>query len=192
MMRTTPTAMENDRLPGAHWLWSPNQDARPRNSVVDTIVIHGISLPAGTFGHGMVERLFTNRLPPSNEPSMISAAAMRVSSHLLIDRIGVITQFVAFNRRAWHAGPSFLEGRECVNDFSVGIELEGTDDCPYTPAQYNQLGVVCDWLRGSFPAIARHRIVGHSMIAPGRKTDPGPAFDWDCFLPGPKGGRQIS
>lgn len=183
-MRTTLAAMGNDRLPDARWLCSPNQDARPPHSVVDTIVVHGISLPAGTFGHGMVERLFTNRLPASSEPSMIAAAAACVSSHLLIDRIGAVTQFVGFGRRAWHAGASSLDGREDVNDFSVGIELEGTDDCPYTPAQYSQLSAVCGWLRNVYPAILAHRIVGHATIAPGRKTDPGPAFDWDRLFAG--------
>lgn len=174
--------MKDGRFLDARWLASPNADARPSGCVIDTIIIHGISLPAGTFGHGMIARLFINQLPASIHPSMMAAANMQVSAHFLIDRIGCLTQFVAIDRRAWHAGRSRFDGRERVNDFSVGVEIEGTDDCPYTPSQYRQLARLCRWLQHHYPAITDQRIVSHTYIAPGRKTDPGPAFDWCWFF----------
>lgn len=165
-------------LDHARRLPSPNQDDRPPGTVVDLLVVHGISLPPGEFGTGQVEALFQNRLDPSAHPYFAGIAELRVSAHLLIARDGSVTQFVPFLARAWHAGVSSFGGRERCNDFSVGVELEGTDDIPYTEAQYRRLAGVTLALMERFPAIGRQRLVGHSDIAPGRKTDPGPAFDW--------------
>lgn len=173
---------DDDWLPDARWLASPNCDDRPADEVIDTVVVHGISLPAGTFGHDMIARLFTNRLPHSSDPSIAAAASARVSAHVLIDRVGHLMQFVGFARRAWHAGRSHFDGRDRVNDFAVGIELEGADHCAYTPAQYCRLVDLCSRLQRCFPRISDQRIVSHALIAPGRKTDPGPAFDWPWFF----------
>src|SRR5699024_3387841 len=135
----------------------------------------------GSFGGGHVDALFSNTLDAAAHPYFAQVAAVRVSAHALITRTGTITQYVGFDERAWHAGRSHLGARAAVNDFSIGIELEGTDDCPYTPAQYRQLGRLAAVLMRHYPGIVRSRIVGHSDIAPGRKTDPGPAFDWRWF-----------
>lgn len=148
---------------------------------VDTLVVHGITLPPGHFGGGHVHALFANQLDPTAHPYCAQVAAMRVSAHALIERSGAMTQFVSFNDRAWHAGRSSFAGRDAVNDFSVGIELEGTDDCPYAAAQYRALAQLAAALMRYYPALTRSRVVGHSAIAPGRKTDPGPAFDWHWF-----------
>ncbi len=169
-------------LPEARRLPSPNQDARPPEAVVDLLVIHGISLPAGSFGGPWIEHLFLNRLPAHRHPLFGEIHRLRVSSHLLIRRDGTLLQFVPLERRAWHAGVSSFRGRIRCNDFSVGIELEGTDDRPYTEAQYRTLARTAARIRRHFPAITPDRIVGHSDIAPGRKTDPGPAFDWPRFF----------
>lgn len=157
---------------------SPNCNARPARVVVDLAVIHGISLPPGIFGSGDIERLFTNTLDCAARPEYAALQDLRVSAHLLIDREGLTTQFVALPERAWHAGVSSFQGRPNCNDFAIGIELEGCDDIPYTTAQYAALGAVLAALRNAFPEITRDRIVGHSEVAPQRKTDPGPAFDW--------------
>jgi AmpD protein len=157
---------------------SANCNERPPGSVVELLVVHNISLPAGLFGGGYIEALFTNRLDCAADPSFGELAGLEVSAHLLIDRAGVVTQFVGFDQRAWHAGKSRFEGRENCNDFSIGIELEGTDLLPYTDAQYAALAAVTRLLLQRYPALAPRRIVGHSDIAPDRKTDPGPAFDW--------------
>ena len=157
---------------------SPNCDARPVDCDIDLLVVHGISLPAGEFGTRHVRALFLNRLDPVAHPDFAAIAGVRVSAHLVIDRRGVITQYVPFSMRAWHAGVSTHCGREGCNDFSVGVELEGSDDVPYTGAQYESLASVARVLMQRWPAINAERIVGHSDIAPGRKTDPGPAFDW--------------
>ena len=158
---------------------SPNCDERPTAAVVELVVVHGISLPPGEYGGGWVEALFTNRLDPAAHPYFAEIADLRVSAHLLIDREGQVTQFVPLNRRAWHAGASCFQGRERCNDFAVGIELEGEDEIPYTDAQYARLAEVIAALCEAYPALTAERIVGHADIAPGRKTDPGPAFDWD-------------
>lgn len=160
---------------------SPNQDARPDGVAVDTLVVHGITLPPGQFGRGQVDALFGNRLDVGVHPYYAAIAHLRVSAHLLIARTGCITQYVGFDARAWHAGRSMFDGRAAVNDFGVGIELEGTDDCPYAPAQYHALACCAAALLARYPALTPARIVGHSDIAPGRKTDPGPAFDWAVF-----------
>lgn len=168
-------------LAGVRHCPSPNCNQRPPGTTVDALIVHGITLPPGQFGGGYIDALFTNRLAASAHPYFARVAALRVSAHVLIRRTGCVTQYASFNARAWHAGRSQLAGRAAVNDFAVGIELEGTDDCPYTPAQYRQLGRLAAALMQYYPALTRRRIVGHSDIAPGRKTDPGPAFDWLWF-----------
>jgi N-acetyl-anhydromuramoyl-L-alanine amidase len=157
---------------------SPNFNQRPAGQTIDLLVIHNISLPAGEFGGGFIEQLFTNCLDCSAYSSFAELRDMEVSAHLLIDRHGAVTQFVAFDQRAWHAGKSHFVGRDNCNDFSIGIELEGTDKLPYTDAQYHNLAAVTRALLAHFPTMHADRIVGHNTIAPERKTDPGPAFDW--------------
>lgn len=166
------------RFPDARWVPSPNRDDRPEGVAVDAVVLHAISLPPNRFGGDGVERLFTNRLHPAAHPYFREIAALRVSAHLFIRRDGELVQFVSCNERAWHAGRSRLGARERCNDFSVGIELEGSDDLPFTEAQYACLAPVIRALTRAYPAIDHERIVGHSDIAPDRKTDPGPCFDW--------------
>jgi N-acetyl-anhydromuramoyl-L-alanine amidase len=157
---------------------SDNFNQRPAATAVDLLVIHNISLPPGQFGGGFIEALFTNRLDCTADPAFADLAGLRVAAHLLIDRDGRVTQFVPLYARAWHAGQSRFEGRDNCNDFSIGIELEGTDEVPYTDAQYRELAAVTAALLRHFPGIVPDRIVGHSDIAPARKTDPGPSFDW--------------
>ena len=157
---------------------SPNSDERPTGCDVDLIVVHGISLPPGRYGEGYVHRLFTNTLDSTVHRYFEGIAKLRVSAHLLIERGGATTQFVALNRRAWHAGQSSHRGREACNDFSVGIELEGIDDEPYETAQYARLCEIIAVILAAWPHIDRTCLVGHSDVAPGRKTDPGSAFDW--------------
>ena len=159
-------------IPSAHC------DDRPVNLSIDMIVIHNISLPPGVFGTGRIEQFFTGQLDSSAHPYFATITQLTVSAHLLIDRCGVVTQFVPFSQRAWHAGQSSFQGRERCNDFSIGIELEGTDDLAYEKIQYERLVNIIELLMISYPSITRERIVGHSDIAPGRKTDPGPFFDW--------------
>jgi len=165
-------------LRGVRRVDSPNFDARPPDTRPDLIVVHGISLPPGSFGGPWIDQLFTNVLPGDAHPYFATVNAMRVSSHLLVRRDGEITQYVKFTDRAWHAGTSCYEGREACNDFSVGIELEGVDTLPYEDVQYQALAAVVGALCAAYPGLSPDRIVGHSDIAPGRKTDPGPAFDW--------------
>ena len=157
---------------------SPHADARPADMPVSLIVIHGVSLPPGEFGGSWVEDFFCGRLDESIHPYFRQIADLRVAPHLLIRRDGSLSQFVACGRRAWHAGVSEWRGRRDCNDFSVGIELEGTDSLPYTDAQYARLAPVIKALRVRYPGIDDTAVVGHCDIAPGRKTDPGPAFDW--------------
>jgi len=161
--------------PGIRHAPSPNHDARPAGADVSLLVIHNISLPPGQFGGPYIEQLFTNRLDTRAHPWFARLAGLRVSAHFLIRRSGAIVQFVATDKRAWHAGVSCYAGRTRCNDFSIGIELEGTDTLPYTDAQYATLAALTRLLRTRHPlATAR----GHVHIAPGRKTDPGTAFDW--------------
>ena len=162
-------------LTGIRRLVSPNFDARPLGESVSLIVIHGISLPPGRFGGGCIEQLFCNTLNPAADPYFESIADLRVSSHFLIDRAGMTTQFVSCQARAWHAGSSQFAGRSRCNDFSIGIELEGTDVDPYEDDQYRSLNALLRTLVRAFPVRA---VAGHSEIAPGRKTDPGAAFKW--------------
>jgi AmpD protein len=157
---------------------SPNCDDRPRGVEPDLIVVHGISLPPGEFGGPWIDRLFTNALPADGHPYFAEVAGLRVSSHLLIRRSGEVVQYVPFHRRAWHAGVSSWAGRERCNDFSIGIELEGADHSPYESTQYAMLARVITVLCRSYPQLTPDRVVGHSDIAPGRKSDPGPSFDW--------------
>ena len=175
--RTRPS-IDAGWLRGARRLPSGNANERPDPGEISLLVIHNISLPPGRFGGGFVEQLFLNCLDCTMHPYFERLQGLRVSAHLLIDRRGRLTQFVPFDRRAWHAGESRFEGRPHCNDFSVGIELEGTDERPYTRAQYARLVRVTRALMRAYPAITAGRIVGHADIAPGRKTDPGPAFDW--------------
>ncbi len=165
-------------LLGATQIVSPNHDARPPGVEADLIVVHGISLPPGEFGGPWIDRLFTNTLPVDAHPYFAEVAALTVSSHAVIKRTGAVTQYVKFTARAWHAGKSAYQGRTACNDFSVGIELEGTDTDPYEPVQYQALAELIAALCAAYPRLSADRIAGHSEIAPGRKTDPGPAFDW--------------
>lgn len=162
-------------LRGAKRIASPNCDQRPDGEAVSLIVIHAISLPPGAFGGDAIERLFTNRLDPSGHPYYAQICCLQVSAHFLIRRDGDLLQFVSCRQRAWHAGQSSWQGRQRCNDFSLGIELEGCDELPFTDAQYARLVALVGLLRAHFPIDA---VVGHSDIAPGRKTDPGPYFDW--------------
>ncbi len=166
---------------GVRQVISPNSDERPTGSEIDLLVIHNISLPPGEFGGPYIDALFTNTLDGAAHPFFHKISDLRVSSHLLINREGEVTQYVPFNRRAWHAGISCFKGRECCNDFSIGIELEGVDDTPYPILQYQCLAEIIRVLRNGWPTITGDRIVGHCDIAPQRKTDPGPAFDWQCL-----------
>ncbi len=170
-------------LIGVRQVLSPHFDARPANAVAELIVVHGISLPPAEFGGPWIDRLFTGNLPPDAHPYFKEAAApgRRVSAHVLVRRDGQIVQYVPFSSRAWHAGQSEYRGRPSCNDFSIGIELEGTDVIPYTEAQYAQLSRVVRALLATYPLLSSTHIAGHSDIAPGRKTDPGPAFDWPRF-----------
>lgn len=162
-------------LQGVLHLHSPNEEPRPEGSPVSLVVVHSISLPPGEYGGDAVERFFMNRLPADEHPYFAGIAGMRVSAHFFVRRSGRIVQFVGCDRRAWHAGRSAWQGRDNCNDYSVGIELEGVDDGPFEAAQYESLCALVDALRRRYPIAA---IVGHSHVAPGRKTDPGPGFDW--------------
>ncbi|PXX98454.1 1,6-anhydro-N-acetylmuramyl-L-alanine amidase AmpD [Halomonas sp. LBP4] len=171
-------------LSGARRVPSPNRDARPEGEV-SLLVLHSISLPPGQFGGEHIERLFTNRLDPKAHPYFAGIAELRVSAHLLIRRDGECVQFVPFGERAWHAGRSHWcdDGwpRTALNDFSIGIELEGDEVSPYTLAQYRALAATTVELLATYPALTGRRITSHARVAPLRKSDPGPAFDWAYF-----------
>jgi len=156
---------------------SPNKDARPDNTAIDLIVAHSISLPPGKYGGNAIEHFFQNQLDKNAHPYYEEIFEMQVSSHALIKRSGEIVQFVPFHERAWHAGQSSYQGRERCNDFSIGIELEGTDSDIFEDVQYQQLAQLINALQTAYPAISDH-ITGHSDISPGRKKDPGTGFDW--------------
>lgn len=164
--------------PGVRQVRSPNHNDRPLDTTIDLLVIHNISLPPGVFGTGLVHDLFLNQLDVSRDPWLEQLAGLRISAHFLIEREGQITQFVSCLQRAWHAGVSSFEGRLACNDFSIGIELEGTDETAFTAVQYTQLVQLTEWLRASYPLT---HVRGHSDIAPDRKTDPGPFFDWAAY-----------
>lgn len=163
---------------GVRFVASPNFDQRPAGAAVWLVLVHGISLPPGAFGGDGVLALFTNRLDPAAHPYYAGLAGLRVSAHFLIRRDGELVQFVACARRAWHAGASAWRGIARCNDFSIGVELEGADQVAYAPAQYARLAGLARALRRRYPI---RDIVGHADVAPGRKTDPGPAFDWPRF-----------
>lgn len=177
-----PGAVVEDWYPAARRVLSPNYNARPVLSDISLLVIHNISLPPGQFDGDAIERFFCNQLPADEHPYYAGIAHLTVSAHVLIRRDGEVIQFVPFSQRAWHAGASCHAGRENCNDFSIGIELEGADDLPYTDAQYARLVDLTHFLMAAFPQIQAERIVGHEHIAPERKTDPGPAFDWARYL----------
>jgi AmpD protein len=157
---------------------SPNFDERPPGAEITLLVVHNISLPPGQFGGTAIAELFTNRLDAAAHPYFATVVALRVSAHFLIGRDGTLTQFVSCAQRAWHAGASSWQGRPHCNDFSIGVELEGTDELPYEPVQYRVLARLTRALRRRYPIAD---LAGHQDIAPGRKTDPGPAFDWARF-----------
>ena len=161
---------------------SPNFNERPDPADINAIIIHGISLPPGEFGGPWIEALFQNRIQGDEHAYFERLKGMQVSSHLVIRRDGQIIQYVPLNKRAWHAGVSSLHGRENCNDFSIGIELEGTDTIPYEAAQYDSLAAVVRSMLKHYPAIKKESIVGHCDIAPGRKTDPGQVFEWERFF----------
>jgi AmpD protein len=167
-------------LAGGEYIPSPNFDDRPAGPI-ELLVIHNISLPPDEFGGDGIQRLFTNTLDAKVHPYYATIAGLRVSAHFLVRRDGHITQFVPCTKRAWHAGESLWQGRSCCNDFSLGIELEGSDAIPYTEAQYAALDQLTRALRAAYPICG---ITGHSDISPQRKTDPGPSFDWTRYLVG--------
>jgi len=177
-------SIESGVVGGALQVPSPNFNGRPENESVSLLVLHNISLPPAQFGGGYVERFFQNQLPVDDHPYFEEIKALQVSAHLFIARDGAVTQFVNLNARAWHAGLSQFDGRDQCNDFSIGIELEGTDDQPFTDTQYAVLVDLTKAIQLAYPEINSDRIAGHSDIAPGRKTDPGPCFDWPRFRKG--------
>jgi len=170
--------VKDGRLSHCRQRRSPNCDRRPAGQSISLLVIHNISLPPGRFGNRYIEDFFCNRLTVDAHPFFAQIACLHVSAHLVIDRLGKITQFVNFKDRAWHAGQSFFQDADNCNDFSIGIELEGTDTIPYTDIQYSLLVQVTQALIHAYPLLTAERIVGHCDIAPARKTDPGPLFDW--------------
>jgi AmpD protein len=186
LQRENAFSVDQHRLIQAKQISSPNCDARPEGAVVSLIVVHCISLPPGEFSPQPVEAFFCNTLPEEGHPFFAEIAGLCVSSHLYIERNGAVTQFVPFDHRAWHAGRSAFAGRSACNDFSIGIELSGAEDVPYTAAQYEALVGVIYALHAAYPETQAQPVVGHSDIAPGRKTDPGAAFDWqqlaDCGI----------
>lgn len=161
---------------------SPNFNSRPANASISLLVIHNISLPPKCFGNDYIEQFFQNSLPVDEHTYFKEIAHLQVSSHFLIKRSGAIVQFVSCNDRAWHAGQSTFLGEENCNDFSLGIELEGADDIDYESVQYRALVELTHAIQQAYPAISKERITGHEHIAPDRKTDPGPAFDWPAYL----------
>ena len=173
---------QGEWLTGVRSVPSPNCDSRPENTEIDLLVIHGISLPPKEYGGDFIDQLFTNNLDANAHPYFAEIHELRVSSHLLIDRKGNVTQYVPFIKRAWHAGESSFNGRKLCNDFAIGIELEGCDEETYCDDQYVTLAIITDLICQRWQKITKDRIVGHSDIAPGRKTDPGPAFDKNYYF----------
>lgn len=164
---------------------SPNFNDRPEHTTISLIVVHNISLPPNLFGSDDIERFFCNQLDVDKHPYFETIQSLKVSAHVLIKRTGETVQFVNFNDRAWHAGRSSFAGQDECNDYSIGIELEGADNLPFSKAQYLSLTTLIKALQQHYPAITNQRITGHSTIAPGRKTDPGPCFNWaylQCLL----------
>lgn len=174
--------IEQHRLTNAKQIPSPNYDDRPNPVDISLLVIHCISLPPGEFDNPYINQLFCNVLDPDAHQYFKEIYQLTVSAHLLIKRDGSCIQYVPFNKRAWHAGKSSYQGKERCNDFSIGIELEGTESIPYTEAQYIQLAEVIDSLLKAYPNLSKQQITGHSDIAPGRKNDPGASFDWQRII----------
>jgi AmpD protein len=160
---------------------SPNFSDRPANCLIDTLIVHNISLPPGKFGAGYIDQLFCNTLNCSEHEYFAQLEGVKVSAHILIERSGAMVQYVPFHKKAWHAGESEYKGRQACNDFSIGVELEGTDTEPFTQAQYQGLIVLTQVLIAHYSGLTTDRIVGHSDVAPNRKTDPGPCFDWHYY-----------
>ena len=181
-MQVIELEADHQWLKGIRRVPSPNCDERPAGAEISLLVVHGISLPPGQYGGPYIDQLFTNSLNPDEHPYFGKIHKLRVSSHLMINREGMITQYVPFHLRAWHAGESEFKGRKACNDFSIGIELEGCDDQPYEQVQYKILSEVIKAFENCWGDIKRECIVGHCDIAPGRKTDPGIAFDWKYFF----------
>jgi len=179
-------------LRGARPVVSPNFNQRPSGTAISLLVIHNISLPPGQYGGDHIEQFFTNQLDCTLDPFYKEIDGLEVSSHLLIKRTGEVVQFVPFSERAWHAGRSVFNSCEECNDFSIGIELEGVDDDPYTEAQYQSLAGITRSIMNEYPEINKNRITGHSDISPGRKTDPGESFDWKHFFVKLGGDRPVS
>lgn len=173
---------ESGLIEGVRYLPSPNHDERPDPTDISLLVVHNISLPPGEFGGPYIDQLFTNQLDGNAHPYFATICQLQVSAHVLIRRDGSLTQYVPFHLRAWHAGASCHDGRSRCNDFAIGVELEGTDEAPYETVQYQVLAELTQALMHRYPGITTERITGHEHIAPGRKTDPGPAFDWSAFL----------
>lgn len=186
-----PKLSEEGLLEGVRYIASPNWDERPAGCAVELLVIHYISLPPGEFGGPAIEQFFTNRLEPAAHPFFATIAELKASAHFLIRRDGKIIQFVPCAKRAWHAGESSWKGRSRCNDFSIGIEVEGDERVPFTPVQYRRLAALTYALKTRYPILD---ILGHSDIAPLRKTDPGPQFDWARYrtLIGKAGRRSTS
>lgn len=174
----SPRVSPEGLVEGAQFIASPNCDERPANAAIELLVIHAISLPPGEFGGNGIVELFTNRLDPAQHPYYASIAGLKVSAHFLIRRDGTLVQFVPCSLRAWHAGASSWRGRSRCNDFSLGIELEGSDAAPFEDAQYDELAALTRALRAAYPI---RDFIGHCDIAPGRKADPGPHFDWGRY-----------
>ena len=170
--------LDMNHLLDARQVSSPNCDERPDGCEISLVVVHGISLPPGQYGGPEIDHFFTNTLDASAHPYFAEVAGMKVSSHLLLRRDGELVQYVPFRKRAWHAGDSCYQGRAACNDFSIGIELEGQDEEPYTDAQYEVLVEVLKVLIDTYPGLSASSLAGHCDISPQRKTDPGPAFDW--------------
>ena len=180
-MKSVTCSIKNGCIDNAKQLPSPNRNERPNLDDIRLIIVHNISLPPGEFGHNWVDDFFLNSLDPNQHPYFQEICHLEVSSHILIRRDGTSTQYVPFHERAWHAGVSSFNGQSNCNDFSIGIELEGTDDIAYTEAQYVQLAHYCKQLIETYPLLSEENIVGHCDVAPGRKTDPGESFEWTKF-----------
>jgi N-acetyl-anhydromuramoyl-L-alanine amidase len=175
----TPRITPDGLAEGVRYLASPNCDDRPARTAIELAVIHAISLPPGKFGGPHIEELFLNRLDPAEHPYFATVANLKVSAHFLVRRSGEVLQFVPCSKRAWHAGASSWRGRSHCNDFSIGIELEGCDELPFEDPQYEALGRLTNALQAEYPIVD---LAGHSDVAPGRKTDPGPLFDWPRYF----------
>ena len=181
---------QTGRLIGVEYCSSPNQSIRPQGSEINLVVVHAISLPPGQYGGSAINDLFLNQLDITEHPYYLGLKGLQVSAHLLIRREGEIVQYVAFDQQAWHAGLSSYSGCSGCNEYSIGIELEGDDETPFTKAQYQQLNQIIQALYAAYPQLGLQNIVGHCDIAPGRKTDPGPHFDWSQVMPRTKPGIE--